>query len=374
MNIFIRVDSSTIIGTGHVVRCLTLAGQFHGEEHKVTFICRELPGNIIDQISKAGYEVHKLAKANYDNINLENTESHLAWLAVDWQVDARQTVDILKSLQKPADLLIIDHYALDINWEKEVKEYCGNLMVIDDLADRKHICDFLLDQNYYKNLSSRYDDLVPDSCQKMLGPSYALLRPEFYLARKNRKQCNDKIKRILVFFGGNDSYNQTKIVLNAISYLSTNNVFFDVVIGDTNQHIKEIENICKTLNNVTLHKQIDYMAELMAKSDLAIGGGGTTTWERCFMGLPCLTIILAQNQKQMVIDLAEYGALWNLGWYESVTAKEISAAMEKALSNNAAINTLKQKMSELMHKHETTNGNIVARLILGKMDMATNKI
>ncbi len=373
MNICIRVDSSTIIGTGHVVRCLTLAGQFHGEGHQVSFICRELQGNIIDQISKAGYEVHKLEKANYDNINLKNTDNHLIWLAVDWQTDARQTIDILKSFQKPVDLLIIDHYALDTNWEKEVKRYCGFLMVIDDLADRKHICDFLLDQNYY-NLNSRYDDLVPDTCLKMLGPSYALLRPEFYLARNSKTQRNDKIKRILVFFGGNDNSNQTKKVLYAISYLSINNIFFDVVIGNTNQHIKEIENICKTLKNVTLHKQIDYMAELMAKSDLAIGGGGTTTWERCFMGLPCLTIILAQNQKRMVIDLAELGALWNMGWYDTVTAKEISTAMEKAMSDQSAIKAIKQKMFDLMQEQKTMNVNYVARQILRKMELAANRI
>jgi len=180
MNICFRVDSSTIIGTGHVVRCLTLAGKLRAKGNDISFICRELPGNIIDQVLSAGYDVYRLPMTNYDDLSHKETENHQAWLAVDRPTDARQTEDILKSLGTAVDLLVVDHYALDISWEKEVREYCENLMVIDDLADRKHICDFLLDQNYYKNLEHRYDNLVPRACIKMLGPSYALLRPEFY--------------------------------------------------------------------------------------------------------------------------------------------------------------------------------------------------
>ena len=336
MNICIRVDSSTVIGTGHVARCLTLAGQFSGESNEISFICRELPGNIIEQILLAGYEVHKLPKANYDGLNLEKTEGHQAWLAVNWTIDAQQTKDVLESLDESIDLLVMDHYALDIRWEKEIKESCGKLMVIDDLADRKHICDLLLDQNYYKDLKSRYDNLVPDSCLKMLGPSYALLRPEFYKAQKNLRQRDGKIRRVFVFFGGSDASNQTKKILDAINGLK-NNINYDIVIGSSNPFLQEINKICSGFENVTMHYQIDYMAELMAKSDLAIGGGGTTTWERLSVGLPSIIISVADNQDEISKGADSLGTALYLGKAEEVSPSTIKNTIIHLLENPAKI-------------------------------------
>lgn len=333
MNICIRVDSSTVIGTGHVVRCLTLAGQFRDKENEVSFICRELPGNIIDQILLAGYEVHRLPEANYDDLNMEDEKNHRSWLAVDWATDARQTIDILESVGTPVDLLLIDHYALEIDWERDVKEYCGILMVIDDLADRKHFCDLLLDQNYYNNLDHRYDNLVPDSCVKMLGPSYALLRPEFYKARKKQKERDGIIRNVFVFFGGSDASNQTKKVLDTIISMKINTVHFDIVTGETNPHKKEIENICANQENIKLHCQIDYMAELMARSDLAVGGGGTTTWERCCLGLPSLTIAMAKNQVIVAELSQEVGFAKYLGYFTKVTTNNINQAFNCLLDH-----------------------------------------
>jgi len=334
MNICFRVDSSTVIGTGHVVRCLTLAEQFRAGGNEITFICRDLPGNIIDQIISTGYEVHQLPKATYNKFGQDDMKNnHRLWLSVEWTTDARQTKDILKSFDDDADLLIVDHYALDINWEKEVKDNCENIMVIDDLADRKHLCDFLLDQNYYKNLDNRYDNLVPDFCFKMLGPSYALLRPEFNQARQKLEERDGIIRNVLIFFGGSDASNQTKKVIETIISMKIDSIHFDIVIGGTNLFKDEIESLCAELKNLKLHCQINNMAKLMANSDLAIGGGGTTTWERCCLGLPSLTIAIAENQLIVAELSQESGFAKYLGYFTEVSIQNIKDALNDLLNN-----------------------------------------
>ena len=327
MMVCFRVDSSAIIGTGHVTRCLTLAEQFRNNGDIVTFICRELPGNVIELISATGFEVKKLPRADYGNLNQDELGRHKNWLAVDWETDYRQTKEIIESLSYPVDLLVADHYALEENWEEKMASHCGSIMMIDDLADRRHHCNLLLDQNYYKNLERRYDKLVPTSCHKMLGPSYALLRPEFYKTRQNMKRRNGKIEQVMVFFGGSDSSNQTGKVLKAISTNKFDAINFDIVIGSTNPYRSEIETICASINNFTLHCQIDYMADLMAQSDLSIGGGGTTTWERCCLGLPSITIALAENQK-IVAELShEIGFAIYLGYHTDIFPNQIAETL-----------------------------------------------
>ncbi|MCP4705988.1 MAG: UDP-2,4-diacetamido-2,4,6-trideoxy-beta-L-altropyranose hydrolase [candidate division Zixibacteria bacterium] len=331
MNICFRVDSSTVIGTGHVVRCLTLAEQFRDKGFNVQFICRMLPGNIIDQILTAGYEVHKLQEADYKHLITEEMDNHRRWLAVDWTIDAQQTKEIIKSLDIPLDLLVVDHYAIDMKWENKLSQMCENIMIIDDLADRKHNCDFLLDQNYYTDLKNRYDKLVPDLCQKMLGPSFSLLRPEFNTARNSLKPRSGKIERVMVFFGGCDLSNQTKKVIDVIISSKISTIHFDIVLGNTNPHMDEVKNLCSNLANVKLHYQIDYMSELMAHSDLAIGGGGTTTWERCCLGLPCLTIAMAENQVTVAELSHKAGFALYLGYHTEVTTFHIEEALNRLL-------------------------------------------
>lgn len=342
MNVCIRVDSSSVIGTGHVTRCLTLAEQFRKNGNSVLFICRELPGNVMNLILSNGFELNKLPAANYDKYNQNELNIHKNWLAVDWQVDLEQTGEIIKSLRKEIDLLVVDHYAIDKKWEDGISSHCYNIMLIDDLADRPHTCDFLLDQNYYKDLDYRYDNLVPKDCVKMPGPSYAMLRPEFFEARQTLRKPDGIIKNVMVFFGGADSSNQTGKVLDVISSGQFNNINFDIVLGGTNQFREKIENECKSSGNVTIHCQIDYMAQLMAQSDLSISGGGTTTWERCCLGLPSLTIALAENQVEVAKLSENAGFAKYLGYYTEVKAEDIFEALKDLIINPEKVLSMSQ--------------------------------
>lgn len=180
MNVYFRADAAALIGAGHVMRCLTLAAQLRRRGAAVTFICREFAGNLCDFIARQGFAVRRLAVA----AGAEPTAAQDTWLGADWRRDAREVREILASQAQPADWLVVDHYAIDWHWERTVRPMVRRLLVIDDLANRRHVCDVLLDQNLHRDAAGRYDGLLPVHCRRLLGPRYALLRPEFWQANR----------------------------------------------------------------------------------------------------------------------------------------------------------------------------------------------
>ena len=185
MKVVFRVDASDIIGTGHVMRCLTLADKLKTKKVECYFISRPHTGNLINLIKGRGYKVFDLPSITqkYAMNNSGSDPIHCYWLGCDWQEDCKQTKKILQLMT--VNWLIVDHYAIDFKWEKEQRQYCQNIMIIDDLADRRHDADILLDQNLYANLKTRYDEKVSASCRKLLGLDFALLHPSYSAARSN---------------------------------------------------------------------------------------------------------------------------------------------------------------------------------------------
>lgn len=272
--LFIRADASVQIGTGHIMRCLTLADELRGRCAEAIFVCREFDGNLCGYIEEKGYIVHRLPVSNGQECNIEGNLKHAVWLGADWRTDARQVEEIIKDLDPPLDWLVADHYALDKRWEGYLRPYCKKIMVIDDLADRAHDCDLLLDQNFSEDLESRYDGLVPTWCKELLGPKYALLRSEFREARTNLRKRDGHVKRIIIFFGGSDPTNETTKALEAIRMLNRPDIAVDVVVGAFNPHRKVIEQIASDLPDCTCHFNVKDMAVLMAGAELAVGAGG----------------------------------------------------------------------------------------------------
>jgi len=348
MKILIRADASVQIGTGHVMRCLTLADELRGRGAEAVFVCREFEGNLCGYIEEKGYIVHRLPVFDTPKQNIEGSLKHAEWLGDDWQTDARQVEEIIKDLDTHPDWLVADHYALDKRWEGCLRPYCKKIMIIDDLADRPHDCDLLLDQNFYENLESRYDGLVPAWCKKLLGPKYALLRPEFSEARKNLRKRDGHVKRIMIFFGGSDPTNETAKALEAIRMLNRPDIAVDVVVGALNPHRQGIEQIASDLPNCTCHFNVEDMTLLMAKADLAVGAGGSTVWERCALGLPSLVATVAENQERTVSDMAESGYLLFLGRSEEVSVHSLYHALEIALQSPWLIISFDRKTQSLV--------------------------
>ena len=332
-NLIIRSDASIQIGTGHVIRCLTLADELRGRGAEVVCVCREFDGNLCDHIEEKGYSVHRLPVSDTSTQNIESNLKHAAWLGADWQTDAEQVEEIIKSLGTIPDWFVVDHYALDERWEEYLRPYVKKIMVIDDIADRLHDCDLLLDQNFYKNLENRYDGLVPLGCKKFLGPKYALLRPEFREARKTLRKSDEHVKRIMIFFGGSDSTNETTKALEAIRKLNRIDIIVDVVVGVLNTHRKVIEKMTSDMSYCTCHFNVEDMAALMIKADLTVGAGGITIWERCALALPSVIITVAENQTKTVSDMAESGYLLFLGRSEAVSVDSLYHALEIAIQS-----------------------------------------
>jgi UDP-2,4-diacetamido-2,4,6-trideoxy-beta-L-altropyranose hydrolase len=304
MNIAFRVDASSQIGTGHFMRCLTLADELKKDGEKIYFISRNLPTYLSGMLNAKTMTYMPLrSDATQESID---ELSHANWLGTSQAQDAKATIQALAD--QSWDWIIVDHYALDERWERAVRANCKNLMVIDDLADRQHYCDVLLDQNYYADIQTRYTDKVPEHCQLLLGPRYALLREEFRALRDEIKPRTGEVKKILVFFGGVDADNYTSFAIQALEVLNSKQQV-DVVIGARHPNREQIQQACIKYRFIC-HVQTTRIAELMAEADLAIGGGGTATWERCCLGLPTISFCLAENQHKLVADAAEAGILY----------------------------------------------------------------
>lgn len=312
------------------MRCLTLASALGQAGFNITFFCRQTPGNTLDMIRQTGLLAHGLSAA-----------------ANDWEADAESVLSAL-SCRPPADWLIVDHYELDRRWESRLRPAARNILVIDDLADRPHDCDALLDQNYYINARQRYASLVPSHCRLFLGPEFALLRDEFRIAARNLRPRDGQVRRLLVTFGATDPTNETVKVLSALRSIDSPAVSADVVVGAANPRRADIETICATMPRARCHVQTNRMAELMNAADLAIGAGGATTWERCILGLPALTVTTADNQKQTASDLAAVGAIWLLGQANDLTENDYASALRAAMDSPSRLRALATRAREIM--------------------------
>jgi UDP-2,4-diacetamido-2,4,6-trideoxy-beta-L-altropyranose hydrolase len=259
--VLIRADSSSMIGTGHIMRDLVLAKQY--PESEVIFATQNLEGNINSEITKEGYGIETL-KSN----------------------DLEELVELIQKLR--IDMIIIDHYAIDAAFEKALKDATDiQIMVVDDTYE-KHHCDILLNHNVYAEVS-KYKGLVPVHCELRCGSRFTLIRDEF-------KQEKEK-KRIFVAMGGSDHSNiniQVLKVLEGFSHIEVN-----LVTTTANKHLKELQAYAKDKIWVHLHVDSNELAKLMKISDFAIVTPSVTLNEVFYMGLPFVAIQTADNQKYM---------------------------------------------------------------------------
>lgn len=346
MKVFIRADASLEIGSGHVMRCLTLARELRRRGSVVSFVCRELAGNLISSIVEMGFKVLPLPKTLAAEA-MSSTTPHSHWLGTAWETDAQQTTQLLSD-DPDGDWLIVDHYALDAQWEKGMRTSAKRILVLDDLADRQHHCDLLLDQNYHLNHSVRYAGLLPASCRELLGPGYALLRPEFPEARSKLDRQFTGVTKVLVFFGASDLHNATLKVMRALSRLSSQEIAVDVILGANNPNRHEVINFSAAIPQFSCHEHVNDMAAMMMAADLYIGAAGTTTWERCCLGLPSVVITVAQNQLQAIRSLEQIGATLVLGEDTELSTEDIMCAIRPILIDSSRLADLSERSMALV--------------------------
>lgn len=350
--IAIRADASLLIGTGHIMRCLTLARALRGMGYKPIFISRLLEGNLCDYIETQGFPVTRLPRPCA-------ADSTHDWLGLPWETDARQTEAVLNELARPIAWLIVDHYCLDARWEQVLRRKVGQVLVIDDLADRPHDCDLLLDQNLGRSAED-YSSLVPISCRVMAGPHYAILRQEFAQWRdRSLARSRWPVRRILISMGGVDKDNATSAVLDVLENSPrAASADIEVIMGQHSPWLEQVKDRVAHMRRAAVHVNVGNMAERMANSDLAIGAAGASSWERCCLGLPTLTVILADNQRPGAFAMDDSGVQLTIGAQDQIASKlaeklnglDQSAMNSMSQNSRALVDGLGvQRVIEAMH-------------------------
>ncbi|WP_373531803.1 UDP-2,4-diacetamido-2,4,6-trideoxy-beta-L-altropyranose hydrolase [Vampirovibrio sp.] len=347
ISILFRADASVETGTGHIVRCVTLAKQLQAQGAVVTFASRDLPGNLNHWLAQQGFSVISWQAESPVTIP-ENLAAYLSQVKPRW--------------------LVVDHYGLDRQWEDGLRADVGKMLVIDDLANRPHAGDALLDQNYFAQPQTRYAGLIPAHCQQWLGPAYALLRQEFSIQRKALlefgKRENRDLKTLLVFFGGSDPTGETVLALQALSEMALSGLTIEVIVGTSNPRRTAVQQLCDTLPNARYYCQTDRMAELMAEADLGIVAGGSATWERLCVGLPALVIAVAENQQAISQQVAKAGAHLYLGRSGQVSKAQIQEGITRFLKHPADLMPFSEKAFQLV---DGLGASRVAALMMGEI-------
>tara|TARA_Y100000768_G_scaffold223840_1_gene168940 strand:+ start:11023 stop:12558 length:1536 start_codon:yes stop_codon:yes gene_type:complete len=334
MNILFRLDANNTIGSGHFSRCLTIADSLIEQDCSCTFMTRNLPENFKKILKKK-----KIKNLNNDSAKkeLEGDLPHSNWLESSQKNDAEVFLEMIKDNY---DWLIVDHYALDYRWESYFLKVAKNILVIDDLADRKHECDILIDANISENKRTFYESNTPSKAKIFLGQKFALIRPEF-IAQK-LKNIESIPKKILIFFGGFDEKKLTLKTLRTLVKIDTKKEFnFEVVVGANNKNKKQIFDECQKIG-AEYHEQINNISYLMAKSSISIGAGGTTVWERSYMGLPTLAFSIASNQLEQVEKANSLKILHGIN-YEGLSEEQFEIELKNFLKNTKLHKILKNK-------------------------------
>jgi UDP-2,4-diacetamido-2,4,6-trideoxy-beta-L-altropyranose hydrolase len=339
-----RVDASLEIGMGHVMRCLTLADALHERGASCSFVCRPHHGHLLEKIDQRGHRAVALPELQERTEPMLNCTVHAHWLGADWTTDAQDTQQALIALAggQPVDWLVVDHYALDARWEEALRAQSRRIMVIDDLADRPHACDLLLDQTFGREAAD-YVPLAPEGCTLLCGSQYALLRPEFAALREYSlgRRAQPVLKELLITMGGVDKDNVTGAVLRALKSSSLpEDCRVTVVMGQTAPWLKDVQDLSREMPRPTqVLVGVDNMAQLMADSDLAIGAAGATSWERCCLGLPSIMLVVASNQKKVAKGLEDAGAAM-LCMSDQGLSKKLAVLLETLCADTQQISLL----------------------------------
>ncbi len=290
------------------MRCLTLLDGLRklSGDIEVLFVCRAHSGHLADSIRERGYHVELLPSGSSLNLS-EVKGEHASWLGELSCIDADQTSNAIQAhFGAKADWLIVDHYGIDKDWHRQLRDRTNHLMVIDDLANRQYDCDLLLDQTYGQD-ERAYKPLVPEHCKLLIGARYALLRPEFERARYESLKWRDqpRLNNILITMGGVDKDNATGRLLDALKVSCMPcDTTITVVMGAAAPWLKSVRQQAAALRwPVSVRVNVSNMAQLMAGCDLAIGAAGSTAWERCVLGVPTLMLVLADNQRKIAEGL-----------------------------------------------------------------------
>lgn len=331
-SVAIRADASRVIGSGHVARCLTLANRLRSMGAEVLFICRAHDGHMLPSIAANGFDYEELPQSGGDQ------QGYAGWVGTDIATDWQQTeVAILRHFGGPIDWVIVDHYGLDASWEKASRSVARHVLAIDDLADRPHDCDVILDQNAVHAAVSRYEGLVPTKALRLLGPRFALLHRDFQGLQPLAGVRPVPPRSYLVYFGAGESSGRLALIsVRAILGSADDGVTITVVLSNQDRHHGALRDFARHHRNIEVVDRLPSLAQAMLSADFAVGAAGATSWERVCLRLPSLVVVVADNQEFVADQLEAMGVARCAGRADTVTEESLRAALVDAIGGGGA--------------------------------------
>jgi UDP-2,4-diacetamido-2,4,6-trideoxy-beta-L-altropyranose hydrolase len=322
--LLIRADAGAQIGTGHIMRCLALAQSWQDSGGEAIFLTAPLPA-LEARLKSEGFQTIPSSADAGSAKDAEETEAWARKAACGW--------------------VVADGYRFGDDFQRRLKESGRPLLIIDDYGHASHYsAAMVLNQNLYAS-ERFYARREPDT-RLLLGTDYVLLRREFLEQRGPRRKFPEKARKILVTLGGSDAPNATKKVLEALQPFEDGEV--TVLAGASNPHFDELTSFArKTSAPCRVEKNVVDVPGWMRWADLAVFAGGTTSYEMAFMGVPGLTLVLADNQRRIAEGFSARGASVSLGWHADTTREKIAAALADLRSSaqkRSAMSRLGQEM------------------------------
>jgi UDP-2,4-diacetamido-2,4,6-trideoxy-beta-L-altropyranose hydrolase len=340
MNVAMRCDAGGVIGVGHLMRCLTLAAALREGGARVRVVTRRLPAYLRDLITDQGVELRGVGGGG--GPPPAGDLCHSGWLGTTQEHDADETIAALADVHW--DWLVVDHYALDARWQRRLRLRADRILAVDDLADRVHDADILLDQNLVDGWEARYHGRVPAGCTTLLGPGYALLRREFTSRRRRQAKRDGRVAHVLVMLGGSNQYGEVDAAMDAVASCG---LAAEVVIGADVRGRVAVEDRCRTAG-FRCHVQPGDVVDLMVAADLSIGATGGTSWERCCLALPAICVTSAANQVPIARGLERAGAIRYLGEAGGVTAAELHASIRQLMDRPHEVRAMADAAASLV--------------------------
>ncbi len=315
------------------MRCLTLARKLRLRGATVVFLMRTLNGNLIERVRDDGFHVAEIDPSESIATLSEEQDAQLCLEAIQQG----------SSREERVSWVIVDHYELGEVWESHVRSVTQRLLVIDDLANRVHDADVLLDQNLVAGYLDRYDELVPDHCVKLIGPTYALIASRYAELRSQVTRVTKPKRSLLVYFGGADQ-EMTSMTVNALTQLPSD-FAARIVLDRSNPQCRQVAEVCARDGRFSLSGQLPDLAEAMAGADLFIGASGTTSWERMALGLSAAVVTIAENQEPLAQELQRRGFISWLGRSDVVSIDSLVHDLRAVLAAHTDANAANQMMS-----------------------------
>lgn len=335
MKMLFRVDASSQMGYGHLSRCMALADALGQFDIRSLFVLRERSRPAAERVLAKGHQAVVLTPPATAGEQVPNR-----WSDASWEVDARQTCKAVDG--EPIVGVVVDQYGLDHRWERWVGHRTNApIAVIDGVAGRRHCCELLVDPTYPADLvARRWRRLVPSHTRLLVGPRFALLRPEFGEQRRAMEDRSPTIRNILIAFGGGDAGGATELAVDAVASVESTAIDATVVAGAAAPNIESLRRRCAQRHNVTLHVDTDQMARLMSMADLGIGAGGTMMWERAYLRLPSITVAIASHQAEIAKRVAHSGAVEYLGRVDDLATPTLAKSIARLIANPDAVSKM----------------------------------